>query len=163
MTRDEVLAALGEARGAFNERLHAIPEGRLESAPAGHAHSPRAVVAHIAAYDDLVVRRLRAARAGEGTEFVRDRESWELFNEQVWAEADSLPAAETIARADATFSDLMREVSALTDEELAGPVGVTAAIDPAWLQDRTLAEVIGVDCFEHYPMHHALLEAAAAG
>ncbi len=93
MTRDEVLAALGEARGALNERLHAIPEGRLESAPAGHAHSPRAIVAHIAAYDDLVVRRLRAARAGEGTEFVRDRESWERFNEQGWATSGSLPAA----------------------------------------------------------------------
>lgn len=161
MTRDEVLARLGEARGAFDERVRAIPEGRLESAPAGHAHSPRAVVAHMAAYEDLVVRRLRAARAAEVTEFVRDRESWELFNEQVWEHADDLSAADTIAKAHATFSDLMRELSVLTDEEFEGVAGVTAAIDPAWLQGRTLAEVIGVDCFEHYPMHFALLEAAA--
>lgn len=161
MTRNEVLARLLGTRGEFDAKVAAVPADRLEAPPFGHEHSPRSVVAHIAAYEDLAVRRLRAARAGEATEFVRDRDSWELFNEQVWEHADDLPAAETIARAHATFADLLAEVGALSDEELAGPAGVAAALDPAWLQGRTLADLLGVDCFEHYPMHFALLEAAA--
>ena len=52
-------------------------------------------------------------------------------------------------------------MSRLTDDELSGDVGLTARIDPAWLQGRTLAEVIGVDGFEHYPMHYPALAAAA--
>ena len=50
----------------------------------------------------------------------------------------------------------------LTDEELSQNVGVTTRIDQGWLQGRTLAETIGIDGFEHYPMHYAGLAAAAA-
>ena len=66
------------------------------------------------------------------------------------------------ARAAKLFLDLLEEVGRLTDAELSGDVGITARIDPTWLQGRTLAEVIGVDGFEHYPMHYAGLSAAGA-
>ena len=60
------------------------------------------------------------------------------------------------------FLSLLEEVASLANAELSDAHGVAAGIDPAWLQGRTLWEVIGVDAFEHYPMHFAQLEAAAA-
>lgn len=161
MTRDEVLAKLRETRGEFDRLLSAIPAEKLTAAIPGSPHSPRDLVYHIAAYDDLVVRRLRAARDGDLTEFDRDRVSWEAFNERIWAEAGSREPHAVLAHASKTFLDLIDEVEALTDEELSSTTGVTAGIDPAWLRGQTLGELIGVDCFEHYPMHFAQLVAAA--
>jgi hypothetical protein len=60
------------------------------------------------------------------------------------------------------FLQLLEEVAVLTDSELNGHAGVTAAIDPAWLAGRTLAELIGIDAFDHYPMHFSQLKSAAA-
>lgn len=160
MTRDEVLARLRETRAAFDALVAAIPRDRLDVAPAGRTHTPKEIVAHVAAYDELMVERLRAARAGRMTAFDRDRVGWERFNDRVWAEARALDVDEALAHAARVFADLLAEVERLTDAELGGVTGVTAGIDPAWLQGRMLAEVIGVDGFEHYPMHFEALEAA---
>lgn len=161
MTGKELMARLTRERGRFDAKLAAVPAERLDEVPEGHTHSPKEIVAHVNAYEALIVERLRAARMGETTAFFRDREGWEEFNDRVWGEVAGADASEVIARSHRVFADLMDEVSGLTDEELNGPVGVTAAIDPAWLKGETLAELIAVDAYDHYPMHHRALEAAA--
>jgi hypothetical protein len=160
MTRDEVLGRLRSERARFDAAVVAIPAGRLSFVPAGRAHSPRDIVAHVAAYDRLIVERLRASRNGETTAFDRDRVGWEAFNERVWAAAAQLSAEETIADAAAVFAELLDEIARLSDEELAAPTGATVALDPAWLDGRAPAVLIGIDGFEHYPMHLAALEDA---
>lgn len=162
MTRDEVLAKLRESRAEFDRLVAAIP-AELRTVPVpGGAHSPKDIVLHVNAYDDLMVRRLRCARDGELTAFDRDRDGWEAFNERIWAEATAVSAQAALSRASRTFLDLLEEVSQLSDEELSTNVGVTAGIDPAWLGGRTLAELMGIDGFEHYPMHYTGLAGAAA-
>ena len=163
MTRDEVLGKLKKHRAEFDARVGAIPSSALDVPVPGSAHSPKQIIAHVSAYERLIVDRLRAARLGEHTEFDRDRVGWESFNDRIWAESASMPADVVLARSARDFLSLLEEVGSLTDAELSEPRGITAAIDPAWLQDRTLSEVIGVDGFEHYPMHFAQLEAAAQG
>jgi hypothetical protein len=161
MTRNEVLAKLRETRSEFDRLVAAIPTDRLSEPVPGGAHCPKDIVYHVASYDDLMIRRLRCARDGELTAFDRDRDSWEAFNERIWAEAAGVDARAAQARGAKYFLDLLEEVGRLSDAELSSTVGITAHIDPAWLQGRTLAEVIGVDGFEHYPMHYAGLAAAA--
>jgi hypothetical protein len=163
MTRDEVLTRLKAQRAEFDTRVHAIPPEALDAPVPGGAHSPKQIVAHVNAYEQLVVERLRAARLGEKTEFDRDRVGWEVFNERIWEESEPLATDVVLARSARCFLSLLEEVASLGNAELSGSRGVAAAIDPAWLQGRTLSELIGVDCFEHYPMHFAQLEAAAAG
>jgi hypothetical protein len=160
MTRDEVLARLRTARHGLEQRLAAIPPESLEVVPPGAAHSPRDIVAHVAAYDRLIVERLRLSRVGDTTSFDRDREGWEAFNERVWAECSRISAAEAIAEAALVFEELLTEVARLSDEELQTATGVTAALDPAWLAGRAPWELIGIDGFEHYPMHYEALERA---
>jgi len=161
MTRDEVLLRLRDGRAEFEARLSAIPRGALEQVTPGGAHSPKDIVAHITAYEELVVQRLRAARRGETTVFDRDRVGWKAFNERIWNEVASVDVETVLAHADEVFADLLEEVAQLSDEELAAPTGATAALDPAWLEGEPVWKLIYIDVFDHYPMHHAALEAAA--
>ena len=160
MTRDEVLAKLREQRAEFDGRLQAIPRRALDRPISGATHSPKQILAHVSAYERLIVERLQAARLGETTEFDRDRAGWEAFNDRVWAETAGLPVEVVLARSATDFLALLEEVAGLADAELVEERGVTAAVDPAWLQGRALWEAIAVDGFDHYPMHFAQLEAA---
>jgi hypothetical protein len=163
MKREEVLAKLRETRSEFDRLVAAIPAERLTENVPGGAHCPKDIVCHVAAYDDLIVRRLRCARDGETTAFDRDRDSWEAFNERIWAEAADVTASAALARASKTFLDLIEEIAKLSEAELAGETALVKRIDPGWLQGRSIAEVIGVDSFEHYPMHYDGLAAAGEG
>lgn len=160
-TRDQVLARFKEERAHFDAKVAAVPAEKLAVLVPGYAHSVSDVVVHVGAYEALIVERLRAARLGRKTEFDRDREGWEAFNERVWARARALEPGEALAQASAVFGELLEELAKLTDEELNGPVGVSAALDPAWLEGRTLAELLAIDGYDHYPMHYPLLDAAA--
>jgi len=58
------------------------------------------------------------------------------------------------------FAALLHEVGRLSDGELETPSGATAALDPAWLAGQAPWELIAIDCYDHYPMHYAALDAA---
>jgi len=160
MTREEVLAALRTARAGLDARVAAVPRDRLTAQIPGSVHSVRDIVVHITAYDDLIVQRLVSARHGATTSFDRDREGWEAFNERVWSEAARVEPQAALRHASDVFVALLHEVGQLSDEELAAPVGATAALDPAWLEGRAPWELIAIDAFEHYPMHYAAIEGA---
>lgn len=163
MTREEVLERLRSARAGFDARVAHVPDAAFERPVPGGTHSPKQLVWHVIAYDRLMVDRLRAARDGETTAFDRDRFGWEAFNDRTWAEGlvhDSDTVRTTAAE---VFESLLAEVDRLSDEELAGPMGLSTRLDPAWLDGRALWELIGIDGFDHYPMHFGALDAAAIG
>jgi hypothetical protein len=160
ITTSEMVVRLRETRDVFDAKVADVPTGAFDVVPEGHAHSPKDVVAHVSAYEALIVERLREAREGRSTEFDRDREGWEAFNHMIWAEAADMDEVDVRAQAVFTFSDLLAEIAGLTDAELNTNAGVTGHVDPAWLEDRTLAQAIAIDSFEHYPMHHDTLNAA---
>jgi len=161
VTRDEVLDRLRRARAEFDAKVTLVAQDRFELVPDGFGHSPKDVVAHVIAYEELIVERLRAARLGETTAFDRDRDGWKAFNARVWADAARTSSEHVLVRSTLVFNDLITEVELLDDAELSTQAGITAHIDPAWLEGRSLADLIGIDGFEHYPMHFSLLEAAA--
>jgi hypothetical protein len=163
MTRDEVLARLIAERGVFDAKVAAVPQDALEVPIPGSTHSVNDVVAHVTAYEELIVERLISARHGATTEFDRDRVGWEIFNERTWREAAGKKPKAVAARSSESFAALLREVGELSDAELAAPTGSTAALDPAWLDGRAPWELIEIDAFGHYPMHYPGLDAAARG
>jgi len=161
MKRDQVIAELRAARAVFDEKVSAVPREALELPVPGSAHSVKDIVAHVTAYDDLIVQRLVAARHGATTAFDRDRDGWEAFNERTWREAASLKPGAVLRRAADVFAALVHEVGQLSDEELNAAVGSTAALDPAWLKGEPPWQLIETDAFGHYPMHYDALDAAA--
>jgi hypothetical protein len=159
VTREQVLARLIGTHAAFAYKVAAVPRDELETPTPGSAHSVKDILVHVAAYEELIVRRLRAARLGETTALDRDRIGWEPFNDAVWTQAAAMGTDEALERSAAAFAELLGEVERLTDAELSEMTGVTSAIDPAWLDGRALWEMIGMDAFEHYPMHFAAIDA----
>jgi hypothetical protein len=163
MKRDEVVARLKGARAVFDEKLAAVPPEALTAPAPGSTHSVKDIVAHVTAYDDLIVQRLISARHGSTTAFERDRQGWEAFNERTWSEAAGMKPKAVLRRAADVFAALVHEVEQLSDEEVNARAGSTAALDPAWLEGNAPWQAIGVDAFEHYPMHYDALDAAARG
>lgn len=161
MKRDQVIAELRAARAIFDEKVAAVPPEALDAPIPGSAHSVKDIVAHVSAYDDLIVQRLVAARHGATTAFDRDHAGWEAFNERMWREAAGLKTDAVLRRAADVFSALLHEVGQLSDEELRAAVGSTAALDPAWLDGESPWQLIKTDAFGHYPMHYDALDAAA--
>jgi hypothetical protein len=161
MKRDEVLARLKSARAVFDEKVAAVPREALDLPIPGSAHSVKQIVAHVSAYDDLIVQRLVSARHGSTTALDRDREGWEAFNERIWREAAGAKADAVLRRAADVFAAVVHEIGQLSDEELSAPVGATAALDPAWLEGEPPWQLIKTDAFGHYPMHYDALDAAA--
>lgn len=43
-----------------------------------------------------------------------------------------------------------------------GRAGIVKNIDEEWLAGRSLAEMIAIDAYDHYPMHIEALEQAAS-
>jgi hypothetical protein len=163
MTRDELVATLKHSRAIFDEKLEAVPVDDLTAPVPGSTHSVKDIVAHVTAYDDLIVQRLISARHGSTTALSRDRDGWEAFNEQVWEDAAKMKPKAVLRRATDVFAALIHEVEQLSDEEVNARVGSTAALDPAWLEGNAPWQAIGIDAFDHYPMHYAALDAAAGG
>ncbi|MDP2233991.1 MAG: ClbS/DfsB family four-helix bundle protein [Actinomycetota bacterium] len=162
MSRDEVMERLQFTRIRFDRRIAAIPIEKMDVLLQARTHTPKQVVAHINAYEALIVERLQAARTGNTTALFRDRVGWQEFNEQVWADSVDTPVHEVLEQSQRVFKELVHELMLLTDSDMLDDTGIMAHIDPAWLQGRTLAQVIGVDAFEHYPMHYDELDLAAA-
>lgn len=163
MTRDEVLDRLRATRAEFDARVSRISDASFERLVPGGTHTPKQIVWHVSEYDRLMVERLRAAREGRTTAFERDRVGWEAFNERTWSEGQDLDAETVKSTAGRLFEELLAEVGLLSDDELAGATGSSANLDPAWLGSRAPWELIGIDGFDHYPMHFRSLEAAAVG
>jgi hypothetical protein len=164
MTRDELLRWLLETRSEFNQLVSAIPRDKLDR-PIRHGkkRSARDVIYHVVAYEELIVQRLRSAQDGETTAFDRDRDGWESFNDRVWIEATNTDVNTVLARSQRVFNDLIEQVRVLQEDELNDGRGIVKYLDPAWLNGRPLWEVIGIDSFEHYPMHFGDLKAAGEG
>ena len=160
MTRDELLHWLLETRAEFDQLAASIPKDELDKPIPGKKHSARDVIYHVVAYEDLIVQRLRSAQRGETTAFDRDREGWESFNDRVWDEAAQVDGLTVLARSHRIFRELIEQVRVLQDDEINGDGGIVRCIDPAWLAGRSLWEVIGIDAFEHYPMHFEDLQKA---
>ncbi len=158
MDRAEVLEKLRSSRAVFDEKVDACAPDRLDAAIPGHAHTVGEIVWHVAAYDELMVQRLRAARTGETTAFDRDRVGWEEFNERVWDEAAEKTGPEAVSHAREVFAELVHEIEQLDDAELNQPVGIVEYLDPAWLDGRPLWELVAIDGFDHYPMHYDQLD-----
>ncbi len=161
MTRDELLDRLGTERAKFDAKVAAVPGDRIADPTPGGDHSVKDIVAHVSAYEELIVERLKAARRDETTSFDRDRVGWKEFNERVWGEVVALDPDSVFSHAAEVFSELLGQLRDITDAELNETVGVTAWVDPSWLGERTLGRSIEIDSLEHYPMHYPALDAAA--
>jgi gamma-glutamyl:cysteine ligase YbdK (ATP-grasp superfamily) len=139
------LVRIDEAWTAFRERVHAVPGERLELR-IGDGWTRKQMLAHISAWHDLTTDRLAVLL--ESGEPAGDPEPEDVVNARAARAAVGRTTGEILIGMDDSYRRLRREVSRLTDEQLAAHDGWAAAI-------------IAGNSHEHYAEHLADLDEAS--
>lgn len=160
MTRDQMLIELAVARATFDNKVGTLPRASLVREVPGYGRSIAQLVAHVSAYDSMVVQRLASAERAGMTNLGFDHGNREHHEQSTWVFADRWDFDRLLERAKGEFGSLSDLVRNLSDEELNGRIGAGGALDPAWLRGRAPWQAIAADTFEHYREHLDMLDVA---
>lgn len=161
MKRDELLVELAVARQVFDDKVALLPPESLHEKVPGFDYSVAQLLAHVAAYDRLVVNRLESAGHGAMTQLHADSDP-DHHEARSWHEMDGWKPNQVLRRAKGNFDSVASRLREVTDDELAGRIGAGGALDTAWLRGRMPWKAIYDDTAGHYREHEAMLDAARA-
>jgi hypothetical protein len=138
LTQRDALARMDEAWSAFRDRVHQLPSEQLEARIGDGGWTRKQMLAHIGAWHDLTGERLtRFAESGEPGEPPEDED---VINARVARSAEGRTTGEILLAMEDSYRRVRREVSRLTDAQLAAHDGWATAI-------------IAGNTFDHYPDH----------
>jgi len=142
-TRDEALRLMDDGWGGFNGRVTSMPSEQLEL-HIGDGWTRKQMLAHIATWHDLTVDRLtRFADSGEPSDLA---EGEDAINARAGRAAEGRTTGEIVLSMADSYRRLRREVSTLSDAQLAAHEGWAASI-------------IAGNSYGHYAEHLPDLEA----
>ena len=142
-TRDETLRLMDAGWAGFHDRVSSTPSEQLEL-HIGDGWTRKQMLAHIATWHDLTVDRLaRFADSGEPSELP---EGEDVINARAGRAAEGRTSGEIVLAMADSFRRLRREVSTLSDAQLAAHQGWAASI-------------IDGNSYGHYAEHLPDLEA----
>jgi len=160
VTRDQMLVELAVSRATFDNKVASLPRDSLREELPGYGRSVAQLVAHVSAFDRLVVQRLASADRAAMTSLAIDHGDYERHEQATWTFADTWRTDRVLERAKADFESLTLNVRNLSDDELNGRIGSGGVLDPAWLRGRAPWQAIAADTFEHYREHLDMLDEA---
>ena len=141
----ETLARMDEGWAAFHDRVSSIPSERLADRLGEGAWTRKQMLAHIATWHDLTLDRLtRFADSGEPSDL---SEHEDAINARAARAAEGRTTGEIVLGMTDSYRRIRREVSTLTDAQLAAHEGWAAAI-------------IAGNTYGHYAEHMPDLEPA---
>jgi hypothetical protein len=145
LTTRETLLRMDEGWAAFDGRVTSVPSERLELRLGEGAWTRKQMLAHIATWHDLTVDRLSAfAASGEPSEL---SEQEDVINARAARAAEGRTTGEILLAMADSYRRIRRQVSSLSDAQLAAHDGWAGAI-------------IAGNTFEHYAEHLPDLEGA---
>jgi hypothetical protein len=134
------LRRMDEAWEAFNERVRALPSEQLELSLGEGSWTRKQMLGHITTWHELTVDRL--ARFGESGEPVELPDDTDTINARASRAAVGRTTGEIVLGIGDSYRRLRREVTRLTDEQLAA-------------NDGWASSVIAGNTFDHYAEHLA--------
>jgi uncharacterized damage-inducible protein DinB len=145
LTVHDTLAKMDEGWGTFHDQVTALPSERLELHIGEGGWTRKQMLAHIATWHDLTVDRLgRFADSGEPAELGEEEDA---INARAARAAEGRTSGEVLLAMSDSYRRFRREVSSLTDEQLAAHEGWAASI-------------IAGNSYDHYTEHLRDLEPA---
>jgi hypothetical protein len=142
-TRDEILRRMDDGWAGFHGRVTSMPSEQLEL-HVGEGWTRKQMLAHIGAWHDLTVDRLvRFVDSGEPTELT---EHEDVINARAGRAAGGRTTGEILLAMSDSYRRLRREVSILTDAQLAA-------------HDAWAAAIIAGNSYQHYAEHLPDLDA----
>jgi hypothetical protein len=144
LTGTAALARMDEGWNAFHGRVGSIPTERLSNRISENGWTLKQMLAHITAWHDLAVDRLGAfAASGERAGLDEDEDA---VNARAARAAEGRTSGEVLLAMADSYRRLRREVSNLSDEQLAA-------------HDGWATEMLAVNTYRHYADHLADLDA----
>ena len=147
--KDELLVRLRAERDAWDQLLLQIPRERLSDVGVTEQWAVRDLVAHLTAWESRPIAWLTAARDGgrpQPPAWPRDRSEDET-NAWIYNAARARSLDEVLAESCAVSQQLI----ALVEKTPEGVLTDNARF--AWLEGKSLLEVIGGNTYEHYGEH----------
>ncbi len=146
-TIKQLLARMDEGWSTFSRAVHALPTEVLEQKLGENEWSRKQMLAHLAAWHELATERL-ASFLENGVPVGLDEED-DVINARAARGAEGRTTGEVLLTLDESFRRLRREVSRLSNEQLAA-------------HDSWAARAIAANTYAHYDDHRADLERRAA-
>jgi hypothetical protein len=146
-TSKDLLERIDEGWRPFRDAVRGLGRGRFaETTSAGWTY--RDLIAHVAAWEDLTARRLRAFRETGEQGYPEDARDTDAFNARV-AESHRLVGAEALVdELDTAHKRLTEEIARLTDEQVGQDIQPTA-----WGPQPWVVAVVAGSTFGHYREH----------
>jgi hypothetical protein len=151
MNKSDLLETLRRTHDEFLAAINTFAPEQMAQVHLTGSWTPQDILAHVTRWEEICAHYLRAVIAGDPIPLL-DGTSEEL-NARHLAADRLLTLTEVWTNSDASFNAVLAMVESLTEEQLAqvqrGP----------WIefQHETLPldKIIGIDTYEHYPMHVA--------
>ena len=153
--KTELLAQLREGRATWEALLAQVAPERLTEAGVEGDWSLKDVIAHIAFYEQRMVKRLQAVARGTTPRphpVIKNLDTDDA-NAWIYAQNENRPLAEVQAEEQATYQQLLAALEPISDADL-----FTAGRFP-WLDGRTLWKTIPGNSYGHYEEHIPPLQA----
>ena len=149
MNKPELLALMNDKYAELEQVLSPLSEAQWTTPGANGDWSIKDILAHLTAWQYVMLRRLHAAVRHEALDpqWQVAGEDIDSMNARFFAENRARPAAEVHDDFRATYREIAGLVATLSDADLfeAGRF--------AWLNDNTLWELVAGDTYEHYDEH----------
>jgi uncharacterized protein (TIGR03083 family) len=162
MEAPTTVTALLQHIHAERARLDALVLGlddtALTAAGPGNGWSAKDILLHVAFWERRMAYALRAAKRGEDPwpdGGVEGGQETDRLNERAYEAARAMSASEARVLARESFAEAVAAISALADDDLHNPEGLTQA-----LGEPTLT-IIAENTYEHYEEHLPALEQMA--
>jgi hypothetical protein len=149
MNKDELLASMESGYNSFDQAISPLSETQLTTPGANGDWSIKDIVAHIVAWQHVLLCRLQAVARHETPEgkFHLDEKDIDDINARFYDENRNRPPAEVLEDFRATYHAIVAQVQSLPDDDLFEAGRLT------WMQGSALWRYVAGDTYEHYDEH----------
>ncbi len=143
-----------QERERFGQLVTSLSEAQMSEPNVQGVWSIKDIVAHVVAWEGLMVRWLEETARGETPGLPAfDRAAIDALNERMYTQHREEPLAQVLATFDHFAERVMESVQAVPEEDLLTPCRL------GWMKDDPLWHLVGANTFWHYPPHANVIRA----
>jgi AraC family transcriptional regulator len=158
LTQAGLIEFVRQERERFGQLVTGLSEAQMLEPNVQGAWSVKDIVAHVVAWEALMVRWLEETARGERPELPAfDRASIDALNERIYAEHRGEPPAQVLAAFEGFEAPVIAAIQAVPEEDLLAPCRL------GWMEDDPLWHLVGANTFWHYPPHAKVIRARLEG
>lgn len=151
-SKSELLNQIQAARAALEETLVQVEENQMLQPELENGWSVKDILAHIAGWEKRMVTWITQTLAGEIPQLPQNDDEVNRLNEQSYQENRGRPLSEVLAEFRQTYSQALRLVEGLDEQDLADPDRF------AYRKGRPMWIMVAANTYWHYAEHRESIQ-----